>query len=105
MRQNRTNLVLGMLLILIGGWLVISRQVPAVQDWLDTSFTWPMYTIGAELIVFLIGFITGAPGMSIPASILTGIGGREGRHEQHQRMVRSASRETRYGRPVSRSRS
>ncbi len=75
MRQNRTNLVLGFLLILIGGWLVISRQVPAVQDWLDTNFTWPMYTIGAGLIVFLIGLITGAPGMSIPASIITGIGG------------------------------
>ena len=75
MRQNRTNLVLGILLILIGGWLVITRQVPAVQDWLENNFTWPMNTIGAGLIVFLIGLITGAPGMSIPASIIAGIGG------------------------------
>jgi hypothetical protein len=75
MRQNQTNLVLGILLILVGGWLVITRQVPAVQDWLDTNFTWPMYTIGAGLIVFLIGLITGSPGMSVPASIIAGIGG------------------------------
>ena len=75
MRQNRTNLVLGILLILIGGWLVITRQVPAVQDWLDINFTWPMATIGAGLVVFLIGLITGAPGMSVPASIIAGIGG------------------------------
>jgi len=75
MRQNRTNLVLGILLILFGGWLVVTRQVPAVQNWLDNNFTWPMWTIGAGLIIFLIGLLTGAPGMAIPASIVTGIGG------------------------------
>jgi hypothetical protein len=75
MRQNRTNLVLGILLILIGGWLVVSRQVPAVQDWLDNNFTWPIWTIGAGLIVLLIGLLTGAPGMAVPASIIAGIGG------------------------------
>lgn len=75
MQQNRTNLVLGILLILIGGWLVITRQVPAVQDWLDNNFTWPMMTIGAGLVVFLIGLVTSAPGMSVPAAIIAGIGG------------------------------
>jgi hypothetical protein len=75
MRQNRTNLVLGILLILFGGWLVLSRQIPGVQDWLDDNFTWPMWTIGAGLIVFLIGLLTGSPGMSVPASIIAGIGG------------------------------
>jgi len=75
MRQNRTNLFLGILLILIGGWLVVSRQVPAIQDWLDANFAWPMWTIGAGLLIFLIGLIVGAPGMSVPASIVAGVGG------------------------------
>ena len=75
MRQNRTNLVLGILLILIGGWLVLTRQVPAVQEWIDNNFTWPLWTIGAGLLVLLIGLITGAPGMAVPASIIAGIGG------------------------------
>ena len=75
MRQNRTNLVLGILLILFGAWLVISRQVPSVQNWLDDNFTWPMWTIGAGLIIFLIGLLTGSPGMAVPASIVAGIGG------------------------------
>ena len=75
MRQNRTNLFLGILLILIGGWLVVTRQVPAVQEWLDDNFAWPMWTIGAGLLVFIIGLLTGAPGMSIPAAIIAGIGG------------------------------
>jgi hypothetical protein len=38
MRQNRTNLFLGILLILIGAWLVATRQVPALQNWLDDNF-------------------------------------------------------------------
>ena len=75
MRQNRTNLFLGILLILIGGWLVITRQVPAVQNWIDHNFAWPMWTIGAGLLVFIIGLLTGAAGMAIPASIIAGIGG------------------------------
>ena len=75
MRQNRTNLVLGILLILIGGWLVATRQIPALQDWIDINFTWPMWTIGAGLLLLLLGLITGAPSMAIPASIIAGIGG------------------------------
>ncbi len=75
MRQNRSNLFLGILLILIGAWLVVSRQVPAVQEWLADNFAWPMWTIGAGLLIFLIGLITGAPGMSVPAAIVAGIGG------------------------------
>ena len=75
MRQNRSNLFLGFLLILIGGWLIVTRQVPSVQNWLDENFIWPMWVIGAGVLVFLIGLITGNPGMAIPASIIAGVGG------------------------------
>jgi hypothetical protein len=75
MRRNRTNLFLGLLLVLIGVWLVISRQVPALQHWIDQNFAWPMWVLGAGLLVFVIGLITGAPGMAVPASIIAGIGG------------------------------
>jgi hypothetical protein len=34
-----------------------------------------MWTIGAGLLIFLIGLLTGAPGMSVPAAIVAGIGG------------------------------
>jgi hypothetical protein len=50
MRRNRTNLFLGLLLVLIGIWLVVSRQVPAIQNWLDDNFAWPMWTIGAGVV-------------------------------------------------------
>ncbi len=75
MRQNRTNLVLGLLLILIGGWLIVTHQVPSIQHWLDKNFMWPMWVIGAGIIILFIGLLTGAPGMAIPAAIVAGIGG------------------------------
>ncbi len=75
MKQNRSNLFLGLLLILLGAWLVISRQVPSVQAWMEDNFSWPMYTIGAGLLILLIGLLTNSPGMAIPASIVAGIGG------------------------------
>ena len=75
MKQNRSNLALGLILLIIGGWLLVSRQVPAIQEWLDANFAWPMYTIGAGLLVLFIGLVTGAPGMAVPASIIVGIGG------------------------------
>ena len=75
MTQNRSNLVLGLLLILVGGWLIATRQVPEIQEWLDENFIWPMYTIGAGLLILLIGLFTGNPGMAVPASIVAGIGG------------------------------
>jgi hypothetical protein len=75
MTQNRTNLVLGLLLIVLGGWLIVTRQVPELQAWLDENFAWPMYTIGAGVLILLIGLLTGNPGMAVPASIVAGIGG------------------------------
>ncbi|MDL1911922.1 hypothetical protein FBQ81_14730 [Chloroflexi bacterium CFX6] len=75
MKQNRTNLALGLILLIVGGWLLATRQVPALQNWMEDNFTWPMWTIGAGLLVLLIGLITGAPGMAVPASIIAGIGG------------------------------
>ncbi len=74
MQRNRSTLILGILLILIGIWLVASRQVPAIQQWLNIEFSWPMWTIGAGILIFIIGLIVGAPGMAVPASIVTGIG-------------------------------
>ena len=75
MRQNRSNLLLGLLLILVGGWMIVTNQVPAVREWLDDNFIWPMWIIGAGALILLIGLFTGTPGMAIPASIVAGIGG------------------------------
>jgi len=75
MKQNRSGLFLGFLLILIGGWMVVTRQVPAIQEWINDHYIWPMWLIGSGLLILLIGLINGAPGMAVPASIVAGLGG------------------------------
>lgn len=73
--QNRTQLVLGLLLILLGLWFVAQRQVPALKALGNVQFEWPFYVIGAGAVILLVGLVTGAPAMAIPACIVAGIGG------------------------------
>ena len=75
MKQNRSTLFLGLLLILFGVWMVVTRQMPSLQAWLDDNFLWPMWVVGAGVLILLIGLINGEPGMAVPASIVAGIGG------------------------------
>jgi peptidoglycan/LPS O-acetylase OafA/YrhL len=74
MSQNRSNLFLGVLLIAIGAWLVATRQVPSLQQFTE-NMTGAMWTIGAGLLILVIGLVTNAPGMAVPASIVAGVGG------------------------------
>jgi hypothetical protein len=74
-RQNRTQLVLGTLLILLGLWFVAAQRVPALRAWAEIQFQWPFYVIGAGALILVIGLLTGAPNMAIPACIVAGIGG------------------------------
>ncbi|MBI4759622.1 MAG: hypothetical protein ACOYYF_10785 [Chloroflexota bacterium] len=74
MRQNRTNLALGLVLLLLGGWLLVAQQVPALRE-LAENMTGATWTIAAGVLVLLIGLLSGAPGMAVPASIIAGIGG------------------------------
>jgi hypothetical protein len=75
MRQNRSNLFLGFLLILVGGWMILTNQVPAIHEWIQAHSTGSVYTMGAGVLILLIGLFTGSPGMAIPAAIVAGIGG------------------------------
>lgn len=74
-RQSRTQLVLGLLLIALGGWFLADRNLPAFHDLIGQYLQWPtsLITIGAGL--FLLGLLLGAPGMSVPAAVVAGIGG------------------------------
>lgn len=74
-RRNRSQLGVGVLLVLLGVWFFAVRQVPALRAWSDLQFEWPFYVIGAGALILVIGLVTGAPAMSIPASIVAGIGG------------------------------
>ena len=74
-RQNRTQLALGILLVLLGAWFIAVRQVPILKPFSNLNWDWPFYVIGAGVVLLLIGLVTDAPRMAIPAAIVAGIGG------------------------------
>ena len=74
-RRNRTQLVLGILLVAIGIFYFVAQQNPSLRAWTQIQFQWPFYVIGAGLLILIVGLLTGAPSMAIPASIVAGIGG------------------------------
>ncbi len=74
-KQNRTQLALGILLVALGVLYLVAQQTPALKAFLQIEFQWPFYVIGAGALILLIGLLTGAPGMAVPACIVAGIGG------------------------------
>jgi hypothetical protein len=74
-KKNRTQLVLGLLLILVAAWLIATRIKPDLANILHLTFDWPMWVMFAGAVILVIGLLVGAPDMAIPACIVAGIGG------------------------------
>lgn len=74
-KRNRTQLALGLLLVLLGVFFVVERQVPAVSEWVAPLTTFPINIIAIGGGILLLGLLVGAPGLAVPAAIVAGIGG------------------------------
>jgi hypothetical protein len=74
-RSRRGNIVIGLLLILMGGWFLASQFFPQMNEWVQIEFTWPILIIGIGAFLLLFGLLFGVPGMAVPAVIVGGIGG------------------------------
>ncbi len=74
-RETRSRLAAGVLLILLGVWFLIVRQVPALKAWSELSFTWPVIILVVAVGLLFLGLLVNAPGMAVPACIVGGIGG------------------------------
>lgn len=74
-KQGRSQLALGVILILVGGWFLLNQTMPSFREFFEPYTQWPanMLLIGAGILV--IGLVTGSPGLAVPASIVAGIGG------------------------------
>ena len=70
-RDRRSNLAGGVVLILIGVLLLVFQVMPSLQVWA----TWPLIIIGVGVLMLVIGVLIGAPAMAIPACIVGGVGG------------------------------
>jgi hypothetical protein len=75
-RRNRTQLILGILLILAAAWLIATRVFPSLGNIIHLPpFEWPMWVVLVGAMLLVLGLLVGAPGMAIPACIVAGIGG------------------------------
>lgn len=73
--KNRSQLALGLILVLLGVWFIAQRQVPALGQWVGMYMAWPMNMVVIGAGIFLIGLLVGSPGMAVPAAVVSGIGG------------------------------
>jgi hypothetical protein len=74
-RKTRSNWALGVILIIVGGWFLAMQLAPDLNNWFWTIFDWPFVIIAVGVFLLLFGLLAGAPGLSVPASIVAGIGG------------------------------
>ncbi len=74
-REQRSSLAIGLVLVLAGLWFLAVNLFPALGDWWNNTVDWPLAVIGAGVLLFLLAVFTGVPGLAVPASIVTGIGG------------------------------
>jgi hypothetical protein len=74
-KQGRTQLALGVILILLGAWFIAQRTFPEVAAFAALFSDWPFTVIGVGVLLLLLGLILGAPGLAVPAAIVSGIGG------------------------------
>ena len=74
-KQGRTQLALGIILILLGTWFIAQRSIPGLAAFTERFSEWPFTVIGVGVLLLLLGLVIGEPGLAVPAAILSGIGG------------------------------
>jgi hypothetical protein len=74
-RRRRSSLVGGVILVLIGAWFVAVQLVPGLATWVQVEVTWPLFIVAIGAILFVVGLVTAAPGLAVPACIVAGVGG------------------------------
>jgi hypothetical protein len=74
-KGKRTSIVGGAVLILVGAVLFAAQVLPDFMPEFWEIFSWPWIVIGIGLVLFVLGAAVGEPGMAVPATIMTGLGG------------------------------
>lgn len=73
--QQRSQLAIGLLLLIIGGWFLAVQVYPELGQYLYIEMEWPLIIIGLGLVFWVLAAVASAPGLAVPGAILAGIGG------------------------------
>jgi hypothetical protein len=71
--SQRSALVGGVVLILLGILFLAGQVMPGLWSWVN-EFSWPLIVVGVGVFLLIIGVLANAPGMAVPACIVGGIG-------------------------------
>lgn len=74
-KKGRSQLALGVILILLGAWFFADKSIPAFHSFFDKYTEWPVNMLLIGGVIFILGLVLGQPGMSVPAAIVAGLGG------------------------------
>ncbi len=73
--RGRSQLTLGVILILLGAWFLLDRSMPAFHSMFSKYTEWPSSMFLAGAVIFILGLVLGQPSLAIPAAIIAGLGG------------------------------
>lgn len=73
--NRRGNLVIGILLLLVGGWFLAQQFFPQLNGLVQVDIEWPLFVVGVGLFFLLMSVLLRAPGLAVPAAIVGGVGG------------------------------
>jgi hypothetical protein len=73
--ESRFRLLGGIILIIFGGFLMVARLFPEIAAWELYFQGWPITIIATGFVLFVLGLVSNSPGMTVPACLVSGIGG------------------------------
>jgi len=74
-QMDRSNLLAGIILILIGGVILVGNLAPQWFGWFSWATNWPLMVMGLGALFLVLGALTRTPAMAVPACLIGGIGG------------------------------
>jgi hypothetical protein len=73
--QGRSQLALGVILVLLGAWFLLDNSVSAFHAFFSKYAEGPSVMILIGAAIFIVGLALRRPSLSVPAAIVAGIGG------------------------------
>ncbi len=73
--KQRSRLAFGLIVLLVGFWLLAVQLFPALRNWANLFSTGSMIVLGAGGLLLLVGLVTRDANLMVPACVVASVGG------------------------------